>query len=192
MAAVRRPSVRAMDASEPLAASPSTASPGFRCAKVLLNATTCAAQSLPGGPGSPGYEPSTFRTSRKLRPTARTCNSTCGRLMAGSSPWATMRRLLIAPRASKCRRIGPVVDKGASVRRGTRRTPAPTATSISTASPTSPLRAASEKVSPADMRVADTTSRHARADVGCSDRTVRARPRMPEWPGAAAAPRLDA
>eukprot|EP00964_Phaeocystis_antarctica_P088953 scaffold56656_cov67-Phaeocystis_antarctica.AAC.2 len=36
---------------------------------------TTPAQSAPGGPGSPGYSPSTLTTSRKLRPTARTCVS---------------------------------------------------------------------------------------------------------------------
>eukprot|EP00966_Prymnesium_polylepis_P214659 4970734-Prymnesium_polylepis.4 len=33
-------------------------------------------ESPPGGPGSPGYSPSTLRTSRKLRPTARTASRT--------------------------------------------------------------------------------------------------------------------
>ena len=37
---------------------------------------TTPAASPPGGPGSPGYSPSTLSTSRKLRPTARTRKST--------------------------------------------------------------------------------------------------------------------
>lgn len=37
---------------------------------------TLPAQSLPGSPGSPGYMPSTFSTSLKLRPTARTLRVT--------------------------------------------------------------------------------------------------------------------
>ena len=41
---------------------------------VTLDAHT-PAQSAPGGPGSPGYAPSTFSTSRKFSPTARMCRA---------------------------------------------------------------------------------------------------------------------
>mmetsp|Transcript_2612 Transcript_2612/g.8483 ORF Transcript_2612/g.8483 Transcript_2612/m.8483 type:complete len:234 (+) Transcript_2612:53-754(+) len=151
------------------------------------NAATTPAQSEPGGPGSPGYTPSTLSTSRKLRPTARTCSSTCGCSMAGISPCGTMRKLLIAPRASKCSRIGPVVESGASARRGTRRTRSPTATSSSSASPPTKLaREASSSASPTDLRLAAATSRHERRADGCSDRTVRDRPIRPPWAGRAA------
>ena len=47
----------------------SAASTGGAC-------TTTPAQSAPGGPGSPGYIPSTLSTSRKLMPTACTSSTT--------------------------------------------------------------------------------------------------------------------
>eukprot|EP00967_Tisochrysis_lutea_P023583 scaffold27079_cov32-Tisochrysis_lutea.AAC.2 len=112
--------------------------------------------------------------------------------MAGSSPWATILRLLMAPRASKWRRIGPVVDIGASIRRGTRRKSSPTAYSISTASPTSPLLAAVAIVCDTEPRCVRTTSTQAKAAFGCSERTVRERPSTPAWPGAHTEPKLDA
>lgn len=40
-------------------------------------AATMPATSPPGSPGSPGYIPRTFSTSRKFRPTAFTVSSTC-------------------------------------------------------------------------------------------------------------------
>jgi len=54
---------------------PSTAAPVRRWAEPRPACRTTPAQSPPGGPGSPGYSPSTLITSRKLRPTARTCVS---------------------------------------------------------------------------------------------------------------------
>ena len=48
-----------------------------RLAAVLeAPAISAPEQSLPGGPGSPGYSPSTLSTSRKFSPTARTLSST--------------------------------------------------------------------------------------------------------------------
>eukprot|EP00967_Tisochrysis_lutea_P138639 scaffold250610_cov30-Tisochrysis_lutea.AAC.8 len=101
IAASKRGSLREIDAS---AAKPwpRAASPTVKWRSDGPVAATWAAQSLPGGPGSPGYAPRTLSTSRKLSPTARTCSLTSPLAGAdGSSSCATKRRLLMAPRASK-------------------------------------------------------------------------------------------
>eukprot|EP00967_Tisochrysis_lutea_P159085 scaffold328123_cov58-Tisochrysis_lutea.AAC.1 len=108
-----------MDANE-ANASPKTCSPTQRRPESLPTTATSAAQSFPGGPGSPGYAPKTFRTSRKLRPTERICNSTSIENGSRSKPCCgPTSRLLKAPRASKWRQIGPLIDRGASATRGT-------------------------------------------------------------------------
>ena len=72
--------------------------------RVTASATTPAA-SPPGGPGSPGYSPSTFNMSRKLSPTARTRKRT---RFSPTGPIAGCTDvLLIAPRALKCKRTSP-------------------------------------------------------------------------------------
>ena len=63
------------------------------------------AQSAPGGPGSPGYAPSTLSTSRKFTPTARTCKlplsaSTVPSLMASKSVPSTGFMPLSEPRGT--------------------------------------------------------------------------------------------
>eukprot|EP00966_Prymnesium_polylepis_P106296 2462333-Prymnesium_polylepis.4 len=72
------------------------------------------AVSSPGGPGSPGYSPSTLSTSRKLRPTARTRTriSACTGVDVASC-CGSMKRLLRAPREWKCNRISLPQTEGA-------------------------------------------------------------------------------
>ena len=82
---------------------------------------TMPAASPPGGPGSPGYSPSTLSTSRKLRPTARTRKSTSASRREAMAGCGSRKRLLMAPRAWKCSRTRPSEDGGAVVRRGRRR-----------------------------------------------------------------------
>eukprot|EP00962_Isochrysis_galbana_P049172 scaffold20734_cov118-Isochrysis_galbana.AAC.2 len=82
-------------------------------------AITWPEQSEPGAPGSPGYVPSTFRTSRKLRPTQEIRNSTTPSKRTFARPdCLTTRRPCREPRASKCRRTGPDKESSASVKRG--------------------------------------------------------------------------
>eukprot|EP00964_Phaeocystis_antarctica_P095596 scaffold62036_cov73-Phaeocystis_antarctica.AAC.1 len=114
-----RASVRALSPSGAYA-DPKTASAGrSRPAPPPVTAIT-PAQSLPGGPGSPGYWSSTLSTSRKLSPTACTRSSTSP---AGSGPsnagCCSSRRLLIAPRACRWSRAPPR-SKRVEDRRGTR------------------------------------------------------------------------
>ena len=79
---------------------PAARLPGRRCCTALPQRMTMPAQSLPGGPGSPGYMPSTLSTSLKLTPTALTPTSTsCGRSLTrplASSGWVA--RLAREPR----------------------------------------------------------------------------------------------
>eukprot|EP00976_Prorocentrum_cordatum_P067428 1178744-Prorocentrum_minimum.AAC.2 len=82
-------------------ANPNTPSPGAytsrdgtkscNAAGMVAVMTTVPEQSPPRGPGSPGYIPSAFSTSRKFRPTACTCMTTAwspetraARVLAGS------------------------------------------------------------------------------------------------------------
>eukprot|EP00966_Prymnesium_polylepis_P076388 1770531-Prymnesium_polylepis.2 len=91
-----RVDVQARDASG-ASATPNTASPTV-CFVNTPAALRMPAASLPGGPGSPGYSPSTLSTSRKLRPTARTRSSTCVSLVAKAGGRCSTKRFVIAPR----------------------------------------------------------------------------------------------
>mmetsp|Transcript_26588 Transcript_26588/g.87275 ORF Transcript_26588/g.87275 Transcript_26588/m.87275 type:complete len:216 (-) Transcript_26588:75-722(-) len=161
MAAIRRASDldREASAARPC---PSAASPTFRCEMPEPTADTMAAQSAPGGPGSPGYTPSTLSTSRKLRPTALTWRRVSPATGSSSSApiCGTMRKLLTAPRASKCIRIGPPSDCAASASRGTRRdTSVLTATSGSSFLPARAARETAPSASQTAGRPAEVTSR---------------------------------
>eukprot|EP00959_Pyramimonas_sp_CCMP1952_P248446 5193060-Pyramimonas_sp.AAC.4 len=84
-------------------ARPSTAVPAGRESECCADAppTMTPAQSLPGAPGSPGYIPSTLRTSRKLMPTARTRSCWVSALMPSCGNTAALAtRLLREPRGS--------------------------------------------------------------------------------------------
>eukprot|EP00966_Prymnesium_polylepis_P120980 2795773-Prymnesium_polylepis.1 len=69
--AIRRALTQAILASGAWPFTLSIAEPAVTLTEGPTTATT-PQQSRPGGPGSPGYSPSTLRTSRKLSPTART------------------------------------------------------------------------------------------------------------------------
>eukprot|EP00966_Prymnesium_polylepis_P165553 3827033-Prymnesium_polylepis.1 len=89
---------RALDEREPTA-KPKAAVCGQMCCTRSPTADTTPEQSPPGGPGSPGYSPSTFNTSRKLSPTVYTLISACcssHRDTNGAS--AMIASLPIAPR----------------------------------------------------------------------------------------------
>eukprot|EP00965_Chrysotila_dentata_P149891 4950035-Pleurochrysis_carterae.AAC.1 len=60
--------------------------------------STSPPKSAPGGPGSPGYSPSTLSTSRKLSPMARTRTTTLPSGGGGSAGCGSRRRLSSAPR----------------------------------------------------------------------------------------------
>eukprot|EP00964_Phaeocystis_antarctica_P109117 scaffold73607_cov68-Phaeocystis_antarctica.AAC.1 len=173
---------------------PSTATPVRRWAEPRPACRTTPAQSPPGGPGSPGYSPSTLITSRKLRPTARTC-VTCGGSERTSSSisespsgapksgWASSFRLAIAPRdgSRSCKR--PWRTNGSGARRGTRaRTGATYRATSGSATPAHALSARSAARGSAACKTE-------RCSNGASCRTQRAKPSKPAcgaWRGASA------
>eukprot|EP00964_Phaeocystis_antarctica_P151496 scaffold119109_cov68-Phaeocystis_antarctica.AAC.6 len=109
---------------------PTAATPGPRCATPVPTSVTTPAQSSPGGPGSPGYSPSTLSTSRKLSPTACTRSSAClGGSGASKACCGCTDSWFSEPRPRNCSRIGPERGGGAVASRGTRTVPRRTSSS---------------------------------------------------------------
>ena len=73
MVAIKRESALAIEA-RGVCTKPNWYGPWSSCTAVPERLVTPDA-SKPGGPGAPGYSPSTMRTSRKFNPTARTLSS---------------------------------------------------------------------------------------------------------------------
>eukprot|EP00964_Phaeocystis_antarctica_P009599 scaffold5224_cov78-Phaeocystis_antarctica.AAC.2 len=167
---------------------PSTAAPVRRLVEPIPACRTTPAQSPPGGPGSPGYSPSTLITSRKLSPTARTSSEVRASSSISESPsgapnsgWASSFRLAIAPRdgSRSCKR--PWRANGSGARRGTRaRTGATYRAASGSAAPAHALSACSAACGSAAYRMERRSS-------GASCRTQRVRPSRPAydtWRGA--------
>ena len=149
---------------------------------------TRPAQSPPGGPGSPGYSPSTLSTSRKLSPTARTLSSTSDALSSAAKPGcASSFRFVIAPRPGSRSRTGPRRASGRGARRGTRAAvPARRGGSVLRRSATSgsAVRVLQEAPRARSAAVASEACTSESGNIGASCRAQRARPSRPAWRGA--------
>mmetsp|Transcript_33449 Transcript_33449/g.84577 ORF Transcript_33449/g.84577 Transcript_33449/m.84577 type:complete len:205 (-) Transcript_33449:1933-2547(-) len=97
--------------------SPNTSSATCNVSTWSPNSSTVPEQSAPGGPGSPGYKPMTFSTSRKLRPTALILVCTKPGIGVCLLPCWTSLRFDSAPRAAMFSRLGPLKVNGLLTRR---------------------------------------------------------------------------
>mmetsp|Transcript_101014 Transcript_101014/g.281379 ORF Transcript_101014/g.281379 Transcript_101014/m.281379 type:complete len:210 (-) Transcript_101014:379-1008(-) len=139
-------------------------------------AVTTPLQSRPGGPGSPGYRPMTFSTSRKFMPMApmRTSASpSTGGLRCTSG---CMERLLKLPRLGMCRYGGHIGVRRLCTSRGARTRPPRTLASASSAAAGTGGPVASGALRPSK-------SRHCRKRSGNSSRAERAKAQRPAWVG---------
>ena len=93
---------RARRARPPAIAARCRTGPYSPSARLPRRAVPTPAASPPGGPGSPGYSPSTLSTSRKLRPAARTATSAPdGGSADEKAGCASSRRLPMEPREGR-------------------------------------------------------------------------------------------
>ena len=105
-------------------AKPSVRQWSGRCVTLAPTAATVPEQSEPGGPGSPGYSPSTLSTSRKFSPTAYTLRlaSPVRRCPPTIEGKGSRTRPAIVPRWCRPKRSPePDMWSGAATSRGTRR-----------------------------------------------------------------------
>mmetsp|Transcript_24330 Transcript_24330/g.56072 ORF Transcript_24330/g.56072 Transcript_24330/m.56072 type:complete len:228 (+) Transcript_24330:2836-3519(+) len=159
--------------------SPKISSPTLKWLTRSPNSKTVPEQSAPGGPGSPGYKPITFNTSRKFSPTARIRSCTNPGITGRRFTCGTAFRFVKAPRAGMFKRIGPRTFVGLLVNLDIRTNSSPHATSSSLADFNAAMVAlAADGTSRVALELASKV--HTCTAPGYSMRIERAKPHRPE------------